>query len=207
MSGKGRFYLGLVAIALMVGGGQGIYTAVTNAEPATYTVEDYLRDRPDSTWLHLTDTTLDLTQASYTEIRFIRRISELYIPVFSADYEPNAPIQIIVLTKNAEMLQTLKDLQSVSSQGEGAIAAYLKDHRDQIFISTEVSGLVQIGIDTDTDTRQKLQQLYGSRLSSDFILLKADAKPNLWLSGVLVVLGVGLAGVVLLPMIKGQQRT
>ncbi len=197
MKARARIFLGLATITLLWGGGQGMHTAATNLEPASYSIEEYLSDRPDDKWLTLSNTELSLPQASYAQTRFIGKVNELYIPVFSTEDEAQGFIQVILATKDKAQLQTLQDLQAAVEQGEETVVEYAAANQDKLFPQGEVSGLVQYGIEADEDTRLKLQDLYGNQLAEDFIVLKDGAKPNFLLAGLPLMVGLLLGGVLL----------
>ena len=205
MKVRAKMFLGFATIALLWGGGQRVYTAATNLEPASYSMEEYLSDRPDDKWLTLSDTELSLPQASYAQTRFIGKVNELYIPVFSTEDKAQGFIQVVLATKNETQLQTLQDLQAAAEQGEETVIEYAAANQDKLFPQGEVSGLVQYGIDVDDDTRLQLKDLYGDQLAEDFIFLKDGAKPNFLLAGLPLVAGLLLGGVLLKSFVPKRQ--
>ena len=74
----------IVPIALLWGGGQGLYTALTNREPHSVTFADYARTHPDNKWVELKDTRLDLLGAISSGM--LGSVSELSLLLFIAAF-------------------------------------------------------------------------------------------------------------------------
>ena len=60
MRGLFTFFLGLICISFVWGGGGGTYVALTNSQPTRMTCADYLSDRTGKQWLALSECQLGL---------------------------------------------------------------------------------------------------------------------------------------------------
>lgn len=206
MGMKGSFYMGALAIALLWGGGQGVYTAATNRQPTSYDFETYLSDRPQDKWLTLSDTQLDLTQATYSQTRFIGTVREAYIPVFSATDEGRDSIDVVIQTKDKTMIQTIQAIEEAFSQNNKASLDYIAKNQDKIFPEDDISGLVMYGIEVDDDTRIELNDLYGDVLADDFVFIEEGARPKFLVSGAFFTVGIALLGLLLKPFLLQQSK-
>jgi len=196
MSAKGLFYLGAFSIAGLAFGGQGLYTAINNPEPANYTVAEYLSQQPENTWLNLEEAQTDISQAAYFKARVIGTINEVYVPIFSTEDTWRGTVKILLETKRPEIIETVKDLETATEAGENQLLEYVVENQDSVLIDGNVTGTVVFGLTSDDDTRRELEQLYGNQLSSDFIVIKDGGKPSYLLS--IFSLAAGLAGSCLL---------
>jgi hypothetical protein len=191
-NGSVRLILFFIIIigALFWFGGQGLYTALTNRNPTVMSYDDYVKTKPTSSWLSLTNCTLDLSDASYKSIRGSKTPTELFIPIHGAD-ESNEVIYVLVATKSPELLKTMAEIQALNSEKD-AITWMIKN-RERAFPKRDVSGLVRFGIEMDDKDRRKLANLQ-SNLAKDFIILDDGKEPEMIKS--LGLLGVGVAAIV-----------
>jgi hypothetical protein len=90
-AGSGRLgcILIVVAIFLIWGGGQGLYTALGNRELTEMTLAEYEKKKPDANWLKLKQCRINLLEAC-TKSSF-GKISEVYLPLHPAVGEPSKP--------------------------------------------------------------------------------------------------------------------
>jgi len=208
MSAKGLFYLGAFSIAGLAVGAQGLYTAINNPEAASYTVADYLSQQPKNTWLNLEEAQTDISQAAYFKTRVIGTIDEVYVPIFSAEDTWRGSVKILLETTRPEVIETVKDLEAATEAGEEQFLEYFAENKDSVLIEDDVTGTIVSGLHSDDDTRRELEQLYGSQLSSDFIVIKDGGKPSYLLS--ILALAAGSAGsglLVRLLFFRGQKSS
>jgi hypothetical protein len=188
----------LGCIAVLVGGyllwsgGQGLYTSAKNREPFSVSCQSYPQVKPSQEWLELTGCSLSLLEASYTETS--GSVTELFIPARGEAEEEGSTIHILVATKDAELLGLANQLLKIEDQGE--MMQFSLEHRDKIFPTRNVSGLVRYGVDLDDDERAELKGL-DDTLTEDFVILDEGKEPGLGRSlgmfggGVVIVLVTG----------------
>ena len=198
-------YLWLVPPALLIGGLQGLYTAVRYPEPITYTVSDYLHHRPADKWLILSDAEVDLSSATYIKVPLIGIVTDAYIPVFASGDstgncpppEPshcptshmNQPFQLLITTTHRQIINQVQDVQAQSQ------AIYRLPEELGTF-----SGMAKFGIEGLTsDRRRWLEGHYGDRLADHMVVIDLNARPNIGRSVAFVIGGVALGGWFLKP--------
>lgn len=176
----------LIVIALLWGGCQGVYTAVKNRKPLEITVSDYIAQKPSAEWVTLMDAQLNLLEAAHKER--LGKISEIFIPVRPKGESTDAPVHILLSTKDDAIVAALEDLNKSTGTMKEAMNAASR-HADKLFMQKDVSGLIRFGIDSDDKTRRKLAKL-DMKLASDFVILNDGAAPSLF--GGVSMLGLGM---------------
>ncbi|MCF7789283.1 MAG: hypothetical protein K9N47_24390 [Prosthecobacter sp.] len=176
----------LIVIALLWGGCQGVYTAVKNRKPLEITVSDYIAQKPSAEWVTLKDAQLNLLEAAHKER--LGKISEIFIPVRPKGDSTDAPVHILLSTKDDAIVAALEDLNKSTGTMKEALNAASR-HADKLFMQKDVSGLIRFGIDSDDKTRRKLAKL-DMKLASDFVILNDGAAPSLF--GGVSMLGLGV---------------
>ena len=190
-SRSGFFRLGLLRlllpIAVLWGGGQALYTALTNRKAVSTTFVDYLRERPSGEWVELRDARLDLVGAAISSR--VGVISKAYIPLHAPGEAEDAKIQVLLLTNDSKTLDLLKEMSGLDEKrDEQAAVSFLRQHQGELRPLRTVSGLVQFGIESSGDTRRKLAKLEG-KLARDFLIIEEGEKPNLGMAVTMLVLG------------------
>lgn len=175
----------LIVIALLWGGCQGVYTALKNRQPLEVTVSDYIAKKPDAEWVTLKDAQLNLLEAAHKEQ--LGKISEIFIPVRPKGESTDAPVHILLSTKDNTILRALEDLNKSGDNMKEALNAASR-HADKLFMQRDVSGLIRFGIDSDDKTRDKLARL-DMKLVPGFVILNDGAAPSLL--GSMSMLGIG----------------
>lgn len=99
-----RFALVLTGIALLLFGAEGLYRALRERQPKTISCERFLRERPENAWLRLGNCEIDYIGAGYRESR--GRIVELFFPVRAVGQPRQAPVAIVVATKDPTAIAT-----------------------------------------------------------------------------------------------------
>lgn len=193
----------IIVIALLIGGGQGIYTALKNREPLVISAKDYLAKPPDAEWVTLTGATLNLLESAQRE-SIGGKIQEVFIPV-RANQSEKGPVKVLLSTKDADTIAAMQSIASASNSGgnEAAVFKALASNASQVFRTRDISGLVRFGLDADSKTRAKLAGL-DMQLAKDFIILDEGKKPELGVSIGLFVMGLIGAVIVLKRATKGQ---
>ena len=176
----------LIAIALLWGGGQGVYTALKNRQPLEITVTDYIAKKPNAEWVTLKDAQLNLLEAAHKEQ--LGKISEIFIPIRPKGESTDGPVHILLSTKDDAIVAALEDLNKSGGTMKEALNAASR-HADKLFMQKDVSGLIRFGIDSDDKTRDKLAKL-DMKLTQDFVIMNDGAAPSLF--GSMSMLGLGL---------------
>lgn len=176
----------LIVIALLWGGGQGVYTALKNRQPLEITVSDYIAKKPNAEWVTLKEAQLNLLEAAHKER--LGKISEIFIPVRPKGESTGALVHILLSTKDKDIVAALEDLDNSGGTMKEAMNAASR-HADKLFMQKDVSGLIRFGIDSDDKTRNKLAKL-DMKLTADFVIMNDGAAPSLF--GSIAMLGIGL---------------
>jgi hypothetical protein len=176
----------LIVIALLWGGGQGVYTALKNRQPLQITVSDYIAKKPNAEWVTLKDAQLNLLEAAHKER--LGKISEIFIPVRPKGESTDGPVHILLSTKDDTIVAALEDLNKSSGTMKESLNAASR-HADKLFMQKDVSGLIRFGIDSDDKTRAKLAKL-DMKLAPDFVIMNDGAAPSLL--GSMSMLGIGV---------------
>ena len=165
-------FLTLITVALLWGGGQALYIAVTNRNPTELTCGDYLRTKPSATWVKMTNARIFLTEAMYKES--IGRVEELYIPVRPANGDGSETCRILLATRDPELIAANERLRALESRPGKLTEADIEG-----FIRLrEIQGLVRFGVDLNDKERKKLASL-GGNLTPDFVIIDEGKKPDL----------------------------
>lgn len=187
-----RKYLILIVLALVFlwGGGQGVYLAVTNLSQSKYPVSDYIQSRPDSKWVKLTDATLDFTAVTCSSFLGFGRTEEIYVPVIPAGEPKGRNVHVLFATKDPQLLEIADRLRNLGSQAE--VEAYIKTHKNDLFVRKDVDGLVRWGLNFKSRDRNALEREYPN-LSPHFVVIDDGERPEYVAEGILFLAGIALA--------------
>ena len=193
----------LIGLALVWGGGQGIYTSFKNTEPTTYNINEITGDNlPEKEWVKLKNCNIDITQGVYFTSAFSNNIAdEIYVPLTNPEIDS---IIGFVAIKDEFTVKLFNVLNRTSSE-EKLQEIFYKNEDDIIKLNQEVSGLLRFGIDLD---QKENQQLYDSskNVVANFILIDQGESPDTGLSYFLFILGLVLTVVSLIKIFKrGKQ--
>lgn len=161
--------------------GQGIYTALTNRHPLSMDFAEYARKRPDGKWVELKATELDVAGATWFGL--LGAVSEVYVPLRAAGVAPDAKVVALLLTREPATLDLVREMKAITDD-KAAIMFVLKNH-DRLMPVRDVSGLLQFGIDSESDKRRKIARL-NDNLATDFVVIEDGKHPEsilmlLWL--------------------------
>lgn len=184
----------IAGLALIWGGGQGVYTAITNRQPTEISYEEFLKNRPDAEWLHLKNCTLDIPDSAYPKTS--GKLARMYVPLRSPGEKGanDKPIQVILSTTDPEIRRLGDQMNTMPQDDETAVMKFMLTNMDKLYPTKDVKGLVQFGLEVDSETHDQLKSVYGSTLARDFVVLEHNAEPELGLSLILLIVGVVLAG-------------
>jgi hypothetical protein len=189
----GFFLIGII-VAMFWAGGQGIYSAISNRNPTVMSYADYVKSKPNSTWLSLTNCVLDLSDSAYRTVGVTKKPLELYVPLH-AKGSSNDTVQVVLATRSPELIKTIMEMETLGSRA--AAEEWEAKNHDRLFPKRDVSGLIRYGIDLKSYERTKLMGIQAN-LAKDFIILNEGQKPDLGKSlaflatGVMAVAGCGL---------------
>jgi hypothetical protein len=182
-----RFF---VAVALLWGGGQGLYTALRNIKPTEISMRDYLAAKPDKEWFTITGGSLDVVEMTYSERKSGGPVGEVFIPLRLPGAKESDPVSILVSSKDPAVLELATQLRNSKDQGEALILLLKAKIRLQ---KPAITGLVRYGINLRDKELQKLRKL-NENLASDFVILEEGKEPSFGLSIVLVLVGLIVVG-------------
>lgn len=220
--------LWFVTVALVIGGVQGLYVGLSNRTVQTMTYQEFLRQKPSSGWIEVSDARLNLLGAISESNRFTGNVKQVYIPVTSSaagEDEGVDKIQLLLLTKDKDIVQTVKDFRAVTGGGGGLVGRlkrrveaakagkkggeappekdntedalrFLVQNRDKVIVDRPVRGLLQFGLDSRVRDRDRIQRL-DPDIAPDFAVLEDGAEPKIAMSALMLVGGLGLGGVLL----------
>lgn len=178
----------LIAIALILGGGQGAYTALKNREPLRMTFKDYHEQRPSAEWVSLSEAQLNLMNSAYVTARTSDEVKEVYIAVEAVGNREDKPAWVLLESDNQELIDLMNNtaakMNAMKSPEE-----MTPELVQSLFPARQISGLVQFGMEADSKTRDKLAKL-DLALEKEFIIIKEGDEPNLMAS--LMMLAGGL---------------
>jgi hypothetical protein len=115
-------FLAMLAIGLIAMGTQGVYVGVTNWTPKVMTYQEFLRKKPTSGWIEISDARLNVLSAISESNRFTGTIKQVYIPVESTaagEGRADGLIHILLSTKDEAILKTMRDLRAATGGGGG----------------------------------------------------------------------------------------
>ena len=190
-----RGLLFLFMLAMLWGGGQSVYTYVTNLEPTSISCDDYIKTGSSAEWLSLTDCWVDNSRvlAVYKEGKKIDKYSDFFIPVYGSSEAANGDPKLFIEEKSMDSRQAFANMYAAENMDEKKVSGFYASHPEELkFISTagrtDVSGLVEFGIDSDSSVREVIEGQFPD--SGEFVILAKDSRPDIKKGG--IGLGIGL---------------
>ena len=177
--------LGVCAVVALWWGGQNTYVALRDRHQLEISCSDYLKKRPDTRWLKLTDCTYDFDNLAYFQKQGEDKYTSVYLPLRPVG-ETGGPTHIAVKFEDREFLDVVWGLEHGQSTPPG-----FKHVTERLLEPTQ--GLVAFGLAMSTHDREELERL-GLGLADDFVIIDNDSKPNLTAALIVLCLGLGLAG-------------
>ncbi|MCP4804295.1 MAG: hypothetical protein GY913_23210 [Proteobacteria bacterium] len=179
----------LVGIALMIGGGQGLYTRITNTSPTTMSCADYIAERPSAKWVELQGCTLAVLESSHEE-SIGGGIERLYIPVYATpadDEEYATEIVVMISTESPEYIRSYQLLEGIATEEQ--LLSLMIEHYDELYLEPEsITGLVRFGIELQDEEADQLRSL-DENVVHDFVILDDDEEPKFVFSAGMFGLG------------------
>jgi hypothetical protein len=232
--------LPILAVGLVSAGAHGLYVGLANRTPSAMSYREFLQKKPSSGWIEVTDARLDLLSTIQQSNRFTGTIKKAYIPVGSGaegEQVGDGKIHLLLLTKDAAILKTLKDLETATGGGGGLLGRlkrrveankrkrdganekpagdpalenalrFVVENGDQILIERPVRGLIQSGLDSMSQGDRRKIQAANPDIAPDFVVLEDGAEPQLAASVFMVIAGLGLAGLLLFRLRRAKPST
>ena len=183
--------LGLGSIVVLCMGLGKTYTFLANRTAAKYSVATYLQTKPPEKWLHFTDGEIDLKKATYASTLGVGPASEVYLPLKPAGSKNDEPVQLLVKTKNPEILQLLNDLRDLKTDADVNRMVTTGSRSLTVLaglIHQDFEGLLLDEDDVHLFFRIQLQSQY-PMLKERFLILDEGAKPD---ASCFIMLGWGV---------------
>lgn len=190
----GRFgcFLVIGVIALLWGGGQGVYTGLTNTKQTEIALADYVKQKPSATWLKLKDCQVSTIDAAYTSKW--GTISEVYIPLHVPGAPRDEKVHVLLATKDAATIKMIEQMSKLTSDQD--LLKFALENREKLLSKRDVGGIVRFGIDLKDKDRRKLANL-DKNLTPDFVIISEGEKPEIFVSIFMLALGLVLGFVLI----------
>jgi hypothetical protein len=179
-------FLPLLALAMLWGGGQTVYTALKNNAPSELTCDQVMTQPPGAHWLSLSGCEYDLENLTVGGI--LSTVSELYIPLRPVGDTSRRMSQVVLFTKDKQLLEIVRAMDKAPNED---VALTHLERLVDLGTPERIEGLVRFGIDLDDDDVKKVRQA-NPTLPNDFVLLDQGKKPMAAWFG-FSMLGGGLA--------------
>ncbi len=160
-------------VALLWGGGQSLYTVLTNRQPLAISFADYARERPSAKWVELKDVEWDLVDSIYSG--FAGTVSKAYVPLRVPGDESEGKVQVLLLTKNPEVIKLLEEIKAAPN--DIAALKLMVEKQELMRTPRTVRGLVMFGIESKDKERRKIAKL-SDNLAADFTVIEEGKKPD-----------------------------
>jgi len=197
-------FVPLVALVMVIGGGQLVYTGLTNRKPVKVQMESIAKSKPEGKWLEITGGEFDLVNASYSSTFGVGKASSIHVPLVLPGVDSaESTIHVLVETNDSALVGLVNQMREMEKDGIDEMAAvkFMLENRDKLRMSRPVKGLVKFGMESGKEER-KIKGMY-KNLSSDVILLKEGEKPDMML-GLLILIGGLTIGVVMILKSGGK---
>jgi len=193
-----------VSLAIMWGGGQGVYTWFANMEQTEIACEEFLANGSEKDWLKVTDCFIDNSAVVVTFDQKTGKIDETnayYLPIKASESSQEVRAFLKINSKDQRIIYSnIFRLQDNEEEFE----AFFEEHPEQLEFAykaeiRDLNGLRLFGIDSDDEDRKVLSQTAGG---GDFTILDENEKPDAMRS--FVMLCAGLLILVLLVVFSGK---
>jgi hypothetical protein len=187
-------FVPLVAIVLIIGGGQYAYTGLTNRKPTQVEMSSLVNAKPTAKWLNIKGGELDLINASYSSAFGVGDASTIHVPLtLPGEDSSESTIHVLVETKDAELVKLINEIREMEKQTltEEQMLKFMIENRDKLRKARQVKGLVKYGMDKGKQ-EDKVQSMY-SNLAPDVILIKEGVRPDAMVGIFMFIAGVVIA--------------
>ena len=144
----------IIAAAMLVGGGQGVYTALTNRTPTKVSCAEYAAKRPAAKWLTLSNCAVDPAVAD--------KVKKLYLPLLATEAREGDDAAVVLVTQDSQLSRLRKGPPGANG----------------LMPLNEITGLVKFGIELKERERAEVKRL-AERAEPDFVLLDEGEQPRM----------------------------
>ena len=144
--------LPLVSIALIIGGGQSVYTGLKNRKATEIGIDAFVANKPAAEWLRIQGGVLDTTNSAYPSAFGKGEATSIYVPLVPPGTDSSeTTIHVLVQTKDPQLLEFTNQARKFddSVTVKGAAEEFLLKNLDKLHVARPVEGLVQFGIDAN----------------------------------------------------------
>lgn len=192
-------FVPIVAIVMVIGGGQSVYTGLTNRKPLKVDMGSIAKSMPDAKWLEISGGEFDVVNAAYSSAFGVGKASSIHVPlVLPGEDSQESTIRVLVETDDATLVGLVNQMRDMEKGeiDEKAAMTFLLENSDKLRLSRPVRGLVKYGMESGKQER-KVKEMYDN-LSADVILLKEGEKPDMMVGSLILVAGLVLSGFIVL---------
>jgi hypothetical protein len=180
----------LVSLVFLAHGGEALYHATTNRQPAIVTCDQFVRHPPNALWLRVTGCNVDDLGAGYRESN--GRLDELFLPMRPLSQPPTSPVALVVATNDPQVLAFAGTTIGNNQQpDQDAYAGMMRRIVTMLRASKEVEGYARSGVIERLQSRRALAGLTAP-LAPDFVVLDLHARPSFVRPGIEAGIGVVL---------------
>jgi hypothetical protein len=189
-----KLLLPLASLAMMIGGGQSLYTALTNRAPTDVDVATAYKKSPDGKWLRLHQGVLHTMEAGYTSTLGVGDAHEIYVPLLPPGQDPDTgKIKILVKTSDPDLLAFTNEGRKLKENAKPEeVLAFLAKNASKVQVRRDVEGLVQYGIDSGKK-ESKIRRLFDN-LDPDAFIIEEGGKPSMKQGAGILAGGLALGG-------------
>jgi hypothetical protein len=189
--------LPVISVALIIGGGQSVYTGLKNRKPTEISIDSLADKKPSAEWLKINGGVLDTMNSSYTSSFGVGEAKSIYVPLVpTRDDSSQGTIHVLVVTKDPALLEFTNELREreKSIGPKGADAEFITKNLDKLKVARTVQGLVKFGIDGNDKETRKIRALYDN-LADDALILEEGEAPSTGKGVGLLAAGLVLGGI------------
>ncbi len=177
-----RLALLLLSLPLLAHGGAGIYDAVRNREMKTVTCPQFMTSPPKARWLRVTGCEFDYTHPAI--IASGDRITQLYFGMRIRNGRRDAPVSLIVATRDPEALAAAQQaLGGGAAVDDEAFTVAMLRVVGILRAAREIDGYARDGLVEGLITRRDLAEFPAPR-TARLTVLDLHARPSFVLPGI-----------------------
>jgi len=196
--------IGFISFFLIIGGCQRTYTGLTQRTQHEVSINSLAAAKPEAKWLKVTDGVLDATRASAIGFRGTNKALEVYIPLVPAGFDREKDmIQMLVLSKDPEMLRLHNELSALKTDDPAAAIGFLAKNHDLLRQERTVEGVVQHGLDRGGSKERQILKSY-TLIADDVLILEEGEEPSV--KGGLLLIACGIAGFLLAGLLGIRKK-
>ncbi|MES2980974.1 MAG: hypothetical protein V4727_01575 [Verrucomicrobiota bacterium] len=200
------FFVPLVAIVLIVGGGQMSYTGLTNRKPHKVEMSSLVQSKPDAKWLNIEGGEFDVINSSYSSAFGVGDASKIHVPlVLPGDDSTEKEIHVLVETSDPELVKLVNQIKEMENHSEDEIIKFMFENRDKLRKSRPVAGIVKFGMESGKEER-KIKGMY-SNLAPDVVLLKEGERPDAIVGILMFSSGIIVLVLIIKTLLKPKDPT